>query len=280
MVRISADSTCDLSSDIIKRFNIEILPLYIIIDDKELRDGVDVTPADIFKYVDSTGKLCKTAAAGVSDYYDLFSRITSNGDSVVHINISSEFSVCHQNAVLAAKEFENVYLVDSRNLSTGSGHIVMEAALMAEQDLPAETIKQRLDELVGRVEASFVVERLDYLYKGGRCSSLAALGGNILGLKPCIEVKDGKMGVGKKYRGSFDSALRKYVRDRLEGRDDIVYDRIFITHPACTPEIVDSVRKSVEKYGDFKEIIETRAGCTISNHCGPFTLGVLFIRKK
>ena len=133
----------------------------------------------------------------------------SNGDSVVHINISSEFSVCHQNAVLAASEFENVYLVDSRNLSTGSGHIVMEAALMAEQNLPAETIKRRLDELVSRVEASFVVERLDYLYKGGRCSSLAALGGNILGLKPCIEVKDGKMGVGKKYRGSFDSALRK-----------------------------------------------------------------------
>ena len=200
-------------------------------------------------------------------------------DAVIHIDISEDFSASYQNACNAAQEFDNVYVIDSRNLSSGHGHVVIEAAKMAEAGMEPAEICEKAKDLAERVEASFVVDRLDYLHKGGRCSAVAALGANMLQLKPCIEVKNGKMGVCKKYQGSFEKSLRKYVKDRLEGRDDIVLDRIFITHPAVAAKTVAMVREEVQKYADFKEIIETRAGCTISCHCGPNTLGILFIRK-
>ncbi|MCI7570726.1 MAG: DegV family protein [Clostridiales bacterium] len=279
MVKVSADSTCDLSYEILNRFNIAIVPLYIIKDGESYKDGLQMKSSDIFEYVDKHGKLLKTAAASVTDYIEFFKKQTEDGSSVVHVTISSEMSCSFQNAAVAAKEFENVHVIDSRNLSTGMGHIVYEGALMAEKGMSATEIEAALNELTSKVEASFVVDRLDYLYKGGRCSAVAALGANMLSLKPCIEVKDGKMGVAKKYRGSFDKALRAYVKDRLEGRDDIVWDRCFITHPACKHETVELVRQCVNEFGHFDEVIETRAGCTISNHCGPYTLGILFIRK-
>ena len=279
MVKVSADSTCDLSYEILNRFNIAIVPLYIIKDGESYKDGLQMKSSDIFEYVDKHGKLLKTAAASVTDYIEFFKTRTEDGSSVVHVTISSEMSCSFQNAAVAAKEFENVHVIDSRNLSTGMGHIVYEGALMAEKGMSATEIEAALNELTSKVEASFVVDRLDYLYKGGRCSAVAALGANMLSLKPCIEVKDGKMGVAKKYRGSFDKALRAYVKDRLEGRDDIVWDRCFITHPACKHETVELVRQCVNEFGHFDEVIETRAGCTISNHCGPYTLGILFIRK-
>lgn len=255
------------------------MPLYIIKDGESYKDGLQMKSSDIFEYVDKHGKLLKTAAASVTDYIEFFKKQTEDGSSVVHVTISSEMSCSFQNAAVAAKEFENVHVIDSRNLSTGMGHIVYEGALMAEKGMSATEIEAALNELTSKVEASFVVDRLDYLYKGGRCSAVAALGANMLSLKPCIEVKDGKMGVAKKYRGSFDKALRAYVKDRLEGRDDIVWDRCFITHPACKHETVELVRQCVNEFGHFDEVIETRAGCTISNHCGPYTLGILFIRK-
>ena len=238
MVKVSADSTCDLSYEILNRFNIAIVPLYIIKDGESYKDGLQMKSSDIFEYVDKHGKLLKTAAASVTDYIEFFKKQTEDGSSVVHVTISSEMSCSFQNAAVAAKEFENVHVIDSRNLSTGMGHIVYEGALMAEKGMSATEIEAALNELTSKVEASFVVDRLDYLYKGGRCSAVAALGANMLSLKPCIEVKDGKMGVAKKYRGSFDKALRAYVKDRLEGRDDIVWDRCFITHPACKHETV------------------------------------------
>lgn len=280
MVKISADSTCDLSESLIREYAITIAPLYVIKDEQSFRDGLEITPQDIFQHVETTGRLCKTSAVSVADYVELFKSLTADASEVVHINISSEFSACHQNALLAAREFPNVYPVDSRNLSSGSGHLVIEAAKLARAGVSGADIQREMDDLAGRVETSFVIERLDYLYKGGRCSALAALGANLLHLKPCIEVRDGKMGVGRKYRGSFEKALREYVRDRLRGRDDIVPDRIFITHPACEPETVEMVRKTIEENSQFDQILETRAGCTVSNHCGPHTLGILFIRKK
>ena len=200
-------------------------------------------------------------------------------DGIVHIDISSEMSACYQNACIAAQEFKNVHVVDSRNLSTGIGHIVLDAAIMAQSGMAAEDIANELRARTDKVEASFVIDTLQYLYKGGRCSMLTALGANVLKLKPCIEVVDGVMGVGKKYRGNFDKVIIKYVEDRLSGRDDIDYKRIFITHSRMDPEIVENVRKKVCELGTFDEVIETDAGCTVSNHCGPNCLGVLFYRK-
>lgn len=279
MVKISADSTCDLSPELIEQYQIGIVPLYIIRDDESLRDGLDICPQDIIEHAEKTGRVCKTSAVGVADYVAMFQRMTADGSEVVHVNISADFSACFQNACLAAKEVAGVYPVDSRNLSTGSGHIVIEAAKLAEEGKSGEEIQRAMNALTPRVEASFVIERLDFLHKGGRCSALTALGANILHLKPCIEVRDGKMTVGKKYRGSIEKALKEYIFDRLNGRDDIEQERIFITHCACEQDIVEMARNAIQESCAFDQIIETQAGCTISNHCGPHTLGILFIRK-
>ncbi len=279
MIKITADSTCDLSPEILAELDITLAPLGVVVEDTTYHDGVDIFPADVFRYVDTEGKTCKTSAVNVFEYDSLFRQFASEYDAVIHVCLGSGFSACYQNARVAAEEFDNVYVIDSQNLSTGSGHIVYEAARMAKDGLTAPEICARLEDLVPRIEASFVIDRLDYLYKGGRCSALAMLGANLLQLKPCIEVIDGKMTVGKKYRGRFDHCLEMYVQDRLTGRDDIVYDRVFITHPMCSPETVEKVRETVKRLAPFVDIIETRAGCTISSHCGPNTLGILFIRK-
>ncbi|MDD3192575.1 MAG: DegV family protein [Oscillospiraceae bacterium] len=278
-IKITADSTCDLSEELIVENDIEILPLYVVKDGVSYRDGLEITPQDIFDYVAQGNDPCKTAAVSVADYSACFSRLSPAYDAVIHINISAEFSSCYQNACLAAQQFPNVYAVDSRNLSTGSGHVVMEAVRLSQMGLAGQDIVRRLEDLSGRVEASFVIDSLEYLHKGGRCSSLAALGANLLNLKPCIEVVDGKMKVGKKYRGSFDKSLLSYVKERLGGRNDLWGDRIFITHTPCEAKTVEAVKKAVKQYGGFRQIIETEAGCTISSHCGPHTLGILFIRK-
>ena len=278
-IKITADSTCDLSPELVEKYGIEILPLYIIKDGESYRDMKDIVPQDIFDHVNAGGTITTTAAINTEEYTEYFKPLSEQYDAVFHLNISAGFSSCNQNANIAAEEFDNVYIVDSRNLSTGSGHVVIEAAIMAQNGASPEEIVEAMKTLVDKVEASFVVDKLDYLRKGGRCSALAALGANILSLRPCIEVKDGKMGVGKKYRGKFDACIEKYVNERLEGRTDIVTDRIFITHTPCDKKIVDMVRKTIKKHMQFTEIIETTAGCTVSSHCGPNTLGILFIRK-
>ncbi len=279
-IKITSDSTCDLTPALLEQYHITILPLYVTTGDVTRRDGVDVTPADLFAYVAETGKLPSTAAVNVADYQACFAQLSPNYDAVIHITISSDFSSCFQNAAIAAEGFDNVYVVDSRNLSTGHGHIVLEAALAAQRGLSAPEIVAYLQELAGRVEASFIVDKLDYLVKGGRCSSAVALGANLLQLKPCIEVVDGKMRVGKKYRGSFEKALLNYVRDRLRDRQDLCLDRIFVTHTPTPRETVDAVLEAVGSLAPFHDIIETDAGSTIACHCGPNTLGILFIRDK
>ena len=273
-VKIISDSTCDLSPELLERYDIAITPLCVIKDGKEFHDGLDITPADIFTHVDGGGELCSTAAVSQFEYTQMFTRYAKEYDEVVQINIG-----CYQNACLAAQDFDNVYVVDSGNLSSGQGLLVVAAAKLAEQGLSGAEIAERMRALVPKVEASFLIERLDYMRKGGRCSAVAALGANLLNLKPCIEVREGKMGVCKKYRGSFEKCIRQYVKDRLDGRADIAPDLAFITHPACQKNVVDAAMEEAARYGSFDEVVETHAGCTVSCHCGPDTLGILFVRK-
>lgn len=278
-IKITADSTCDLSRELIKKYGVEIVPLSVTAGTQVYRDGIDIQATDIFERVKAGEAIPRTAAVNAAEYREVFERLLDQCDAVIHINISSHLSVSHQNACTAAKGLP-VYCVDSKNLSTGSGHLVIAACEMAAADrAEPEKIAQELSELAQKVESSFVVDTLSYLHKGGRCTAVAALGANLLKLRPCIEVEDGKMGVGKKYRGSFDRCMRQYVQDRLENRNDIRKDRIFLTHSHCSPQTVALVRECIQEYGSFDEIIETVAGCTISCHCGPGTLGILFVRK-
>lgn len=279
-IKITSDSTCDLSPELITENNISIFPLTVIKGDKEFKDGVDIAPIDIMMHVDNGGNLCTTSAINVGEYIEYFAPFAKENDAVIHITIGSLFSSCYQNACLAAKEYDNVYVIDSMNLSTGHGHVVMEAAKKVKEGLNPEEICDYLNLLTPRVEASFILDRLDYMVKGGRCSAVTALGANLLKLKPCIEVAGGKMGVCKKYRGSFEKGIANYIQDRLQDRDDIETDHIFITHTVMEGgEPVELARKCVNEYKKFDHVYETKAGCTIFCHCGQNTLGVLFIRK-
>lgn len=279
-VKIISDSTCDLSKELIQKYDIEIVPLYVILGNDTRKDGIDVKPDDIYSYVDKNGTLPSTSAVNIPDYQDVFKYWTEQGYEVVHFGISSDFSSSYNNARLAAEEFENVFVVDSRNLSTGQGLVVLHGCEMAQNGASAKEIADECAKITDKVEASFVVNSIDYLFKGGRCSALSAFGANLLQLKPCIEVIDGKMKPGKKYRGNISRVIANYVVDRLQNRDDINKHRIFITHTKCNQEDIDEVRnKIIEICPDFEEIIETTAGCTVTTHCGPATLGILFIRK-
>jgi DegV family protein with EDD domain len=220
MIKITADSTCDLSTQILEDMNITLVPLLVLIGEEVFYDGADITPADVFRHVEE-GKTCKTAAVNTYEYECFFDELSPKYDAVIHICIGSGFSSCYQNAALAAESFKNVYVIDSQNLSSGSGHVVYEAALMARDGASAEEICHTLVDLIPRVDASFVIDRMDYLYRGGRCSGLEMLGAKILNIKPCIEVTNGKMTVGKKYKGSFDRCLEQYVRDRLYIKQNI-----------------------------------------------------------
>lgn len=277
-VKITCDSTADLSHELLQKYNIDTIPLYIIIDENTYRDSVDIQPDDIYAYAQRTGKLPKTAAVSVQNYIDLFAKYQEY-DAIIHINIGQQFSSSFQNAYIASQEFKNVYVINSENLSTGSGHLVIEAAELAAQGLDAEQICENLKRVIPKIDASFVIDTLDYLKMGGRCSSIQAFGASLLNIKPCIEVIDGKMEVGKKYRGKIEKSIQKYVVDRLKDRDDIITDRVFITHSGCSVDLLNQVKQLVIESQPFEEIFITRASCTISCHCGPNTLGVLFKTK-
>lgn len=276
-IKITSDSTCDLSPELLARYQISLLPLCVNLGDQTYYDGDNITPAEIFDHVSKTGQLPTTSATNISTYMDFFAPLAEQYEAVIHINLGSGFSSCHQNARLAAEEMDNVYVIDSENLSTGQGLVVIEAAEAALRGEKAEDIVAMLHDLVSRVDTSFVVDKLDYLVKGGRCSSAAALGANLLNLKPCILLTDGKMGVGKKYRGNWAKVLPGYAQDRLNGKE-VCMDRVFITYTSCPPEVVETLRTYLQGLG-FGEVLETVAGSTITAHCGPNTLGVLFIRK-
>ncbi len=278
-IKITCDSTCDLPQELYQKYDVEVVALSVTLGEELHRDGVDITAPELFDYVKASGMLPKTSAISMGEYLDVFSKYVQQGQTVIHINLSSNLSASHQNAVLAAQELGNVYVIDSRNLSTGSGHLVIEAAEMVQQGLDAETIVAKLNEMKELVDASFVLQTLEYLQKGGRCSSVAALGARALQLRPEIRVHDGGMSVGKKYRGNMEKSVLDYVRGRLENRDDIDTHRIFITHSQAPQEIVDKVVALVKELHPFEEVLVSTAGCTICSHCGPNCLGVLFFKK-
>ncbi len=277
---ISSDSTSDLSAQLRERYNISTIPLGVTLGDKTYFDGVDITPDELYAYHAKTGELPKTTAANVGDCIDYFKPFAEEGKTVIHFSLSSELSSTYNNTCLAASEFENIYVIDSRNLSTGSALLVIAAAEMANDGLSAEEIVEKINAMIPCVDASFVIDSLEYLHKGGRCSALAMLGANVLKLKPCIEVKNGKMGVGKKYRGKYSEVLKQYIKERIDDTSNIDLDRIFVTHAGVDSEIVDEIVSLVKETAPFKEVFLTRAGCTISSHCGANTLGVLFVRKS
>ena len=281
-VVLCADSTCDLSPELKERFHVLTCPLHVVLDDKNYDDGVDIMPDDIYETYAQKGVLPKTNAANTAEYLDFFKPHLDNGCEIVYISLGSALSVSQTNCRMAAAECEGVYVVDSCNLSTGMGLLVLEAADRIAAGMSAAQVAEEVQALVTHSNASFVLDTLEFLHKGGRCSALAMLGANLLQLKPCIEVNNtagGKMDVGKKYRGSLDKALLQYVEDKLAGRTDICRKRIFITHSGISEERLVMVKKAVESYNLCDEVFITRAGCTISSHCGPNTLGVLFMTK-
>ncbi len=280
-ILIASDSTTDLSAELIERYGVKILPLEVTLGDKPYIDGVDITPDDIYAHYEKTGELPKTSAVNIAEFATAYEKWTGEGYSVIMFTIGAGMSSTYNNARLAATEFDNVYVVDTNNLSTGGGLLLCAAGDMAAKgELTAREIAEKCRELVPYVDASFVIDSLEFLYKGGRCSSLEAFGANLLQLKPCIAVRDGQMGATKKYRGRFADVLPKYVNDRIGDASDICLDRVFVTHAGCDMDIVNKCVEQVKSLAPFAEVHITRAGCTISSHCGKNTLGVLFIRKQ
>ena len=276
-IKITSDSTCDLTPELLERYDITLTPLYITQDGKTCRDGVDIRPQDIFAHVAAGGNLPTTSAVNIADYQEVFGKYAKDYDAVIHFNIGQNFSACNQNANIAAEDFDNVYVIDSRNLTVGQGILVLEAAEAAARGEKAEDIVAMVRDLVDKVDTTFVVDRLDFLAKGGRCSSVVALGANLLKLKPCIVLADGKMSVGKKYRGTFEKILPDFIKDRLAG-DGYRKDRCYLVYAACKDETIASLKELVESYG-FGEVLVAEAGCTISSHCGPGTVGFVLLRK-
>ncbi len=278
-IRMTGDSTCDLTPEWIRKYNIGIAPLSVIIDGEVFHDGVDVSPRDIFRAAEA-GKSVRTAAVNTYEYREFFKEQLKNCDQLVHVCLSSEFSTSYNDAVEASREVGNVFVVDSRNLSTGSGLLVLEGIKMINDGAEdGAAIAETLRAKTGLVCSSFVVRTIDYLRRGGRCSGLEALGAKMLHIRPSIVVKDGKMHPGEKYRGRYEHYLKHYIDDALENDGTIDFTRAFITHSPSEEGMVRFAIDTVKSYGLFKEVLETMAGCTVCTHCGPDTLGILFMRK-
>ena len=278
-IMITCDSTADLTKELYAKYEAAVVPMGVYLGDDFRRDGLNITISDIFDYVAASGQLPKTSAVSVGEYDDVFRPLVEQGYEVVHVSLSSSLSSSHQNARLAAEELGNVYVVDSKNLSTGIGHLVLLGRELAASGMTAAEVAAALEQLREKLDVSFVLQTLEYLHKGGRCSGVAAFGANLMKLRPEIEVVDGKMQVGRKYRGNMEKTVLAYIRGRLEGREDIRLDRIFITHSGCPQEIVEKAEALVRELHPFQEVIVTTAGSTITSHCGPDCLGVLFLKK-
>lgn len=274
-ISITAESTIDLTKELLEKYQISTLPFLVILGDKEFKDG-EIGSTAIFKFVEENKILPKTSAINKETYKEFFANQLKESDAVVHISLSSQMSSSCQNAKDAASELENVFVVDSLSLSTGIALLAIYARELAEQGLNAEEIFKKVSERVPYVQASFVIERLDYLYKGGRCSALAYFGANLMKIRPQIIVKQGKMSSYKKYRGSMDKVVENYCKDTLEEFNTPDCSVAFLTYTTATEKMVDEARKALESAG-FKNIYETRAGATISSHCGEHTLGILYI---
>ena len=273
-VKVSSDSISDLGK-LYEERGIARLPIPIVLGDRTGLDG-DITPSDIYDFFDRTKTTPKTSAITPEEYYNFFSAQTEDGSELVHFTISSEMSSCYRNAVAAAERCKGVYVVDSRNLSTGAGLLVLYADDLAKAGLSGAEIKAKADARSGAVQASFVVDTMTFLYRGGRCSGVAAFIASVLKIKPCIAVTGGKMEVCQKYRGSTDKAIVKYVADTLRSYPDPDLKYVFVTHTSARPEVVETVKREVLAVFPSANIIETIAGATVTSHCGKGTLGVLY----
>lgn len=281
MIKVTTDSTADLAH-LFQQRNIPFSSLHVELDGKNYLDSVDITCEDICKKYDEKKILPKTAAAGIDEYVEFFNSVKKSGvDEIIHISLSSELSASFNNARLAAKEVGDVYVIDSMSLSSGIGLLVLKADDLSKAGLSASQIVEKICGLVPSVQASFVVDTMEFLHKGGRCTGLAAFFATVLKIKPMLVLSNGKIIVGQKFVGALSKNITKYVEAVLKQYDTPDYSRIFITHTDCEPEIVESVRKKIQEIApQFKEIIETKAGATITAHCGKSTLGILFINKE
>lgn len=278
-IRIMTDSTCDLSHEYYRLHGVTVLPLSVNLNGREyVDDGVSLTPDDIFRAVENGSPLPKTSAVNVESYRRAFTEALTDCDAIVHLAIGSEFSSGHANARIAGEGLP-VYCVDSRTLSSGIGLLVAEAVDMAEAGENPEAIVKHLEAMRDRVDCSFILNRLDYLHKGGRCSMVAMLGANVLHLKPCIELVDGRMVVGRKYRGSYERCVKQYIEDRLRNPAAVNPRRGVLVHTGIEQRAIDHVRDVIEDNFHFDQLMVTRAGSTISCHCGDNTLGIMFIRN-
>lgn len=281
-VKIIADSTCDLSKDLLEKYDISVLPLHIVLGDKEYKDGLEISPDEIYEWSNANKEAPKTSAAAISDTIDIYSKYLKSYDEIICFSISGQMSTTVNVMRMAAEELDaedTIHIIDSENLSTGGGLLVIEAAIMAKEGKTANEIVETMNQLKPFVRASFIVDTLTFLHRGGRCSGVAALAGGALKLHPKIVVENGGMKPDKKYRGKMNSAILSYVKDLEPQLKNAKTDRVFITHSGCEKEIIDSIYQYLEELGLFKEILITRAGGVISSHCGPGTLGVLFIEN-
>lgn len=276
-IAITLDSACDLSEELIEKYDFHTIPFTVTLGDDTFEDG-KMNTLDIFDYVEKTGTLPKTSAINEEAFYDFFTEMKKDYDAVIHFGLSSEMSSTYSHAVEAAKRVENVYVIDSRNLSTGISLLAIYAKELSETCNDAKEIAEKVQARTDKVQASFVIERLDYLYKGGRCSSLAYFGANLLKLRPQIVVSEGKMKSTHKYRGKMAKVVTDYCHNVLEENPDADKHICFITHSRATQEMVDAAYAVVKSAG-FETIYETLAGCTVSSHCGKNTLGILFLNK-
>lgn len=279
MIRISSDSTCDLG-ELVEKHGISIMPLRVVLDTQTYSDGVDITPKDIFEFVEKTKMLPKTSAATEVDFAEYFEKLTANGDEVIHFNISSKASVTHNCAKNAAAAFGGkVRVIDSKALSSGQGLLVMKAVDLLEQGCSLDEIEKTVNDLRDKVNTSFVPDRLDYLYKGGRCSRMEMYGANLLKIHPMIAMNDGALGVKRKFRGKMQICIRQYIEGLHVDYPKYDKKRCFITHSSADQDLVDLAIKLVKELFDFEEVIETVAGSVVTGHCGRNTLGVLFIAE-
>ena len=280
---IIADSTCDLSAELIERYHITIVPLHILLNETEYLDGIDITPSQIYAWAEENKSTPRTSAVSVTDVCEALKKVFLEAEEAVCFCISESMSASGEIMRVAATEMEasdRVFVIDSQNLSTGIGLQVIEAAIMAEKGLRGAEIVAEIEKIRPLVQASFVVDTLTYLHRGGRCSGLSAMAGSALKLHPLIEVKDGAMVAGKKYRGQMDKVILSYVNDLMPALRTARTDRVFLTHSGCEEDIVARVRDQLEALNRFDEILITVAGGVISSHCGPGTLGVLFIASE
>lgn len=281
-IAITTDSTCDLPQRFIDENDITVVPLTVLLDDTVYRDGVDIKPDDVYSFVEKTGKLPKTSAVTPAEYFEVFKQLTDEGKKVVHIGFSSGLSSSFQNACVAASEFDNVFCVDSKTLCTAQGLLVLKACDYRAKGMDAKKIADRVTKLVPKVSATFVLDGLEYLHKGGRCSSVARFGANVLGIKPSIAVDNqtGKLEVSKKYRGKTEIVYKQYIADRMNEIKRIQPDRVVIAESGgVSSQIMAFAKGVIEGKDKFNQVIVADAGCTISSHCGPKTFAIFYIKK-